>query len=111
MDKELLKGHLPVLILGLLADEPMHGYALCQAIKRKGGDQLALGDGTIYPLLYRLEERGQVESSWETHEGRKPKRVYRITDSGLKSIRQHQADWRTLNTLFTDFLGEEWATS
>jgi PadR family transcriptional regulator PadR len=110
MNKELLKGHLPVLVLGLIAERPMHGYAVCQAVREKGGRALVLGEGTIYPLLYRLARRGYVASRWETGENGKQRKVYRITKSGARLIAAHRTDWNLLSSLFKDFMGEGWVT-
>ncbi len=109
MDKEILKGHLPILVLGLLEDKPLHGYAICQGIKEKGGERLKLGDGTIYPLLYRLEKQGHLRSTWKEQPGKKSRKVYQITTSGRKMIATHRKDWQTLSRLFNDFVGKDWA--
>jgi PadR family transcriptional regulator, regulatory protein PadR len=111
MNKEILKGHLPVLVLGIVSEQPMHGYAICQAIKEKGGDKLALGEGTIYPLLYRLEKQGYLAARWQTGEHNKPRKVYHITKTGQKLISAHQADWQLLSKLFIDLMGKGWAAS
>lgn len=111
MNRELLKGHLPVMILGLLAEEPLHGYALCQRLRGRLGNRLALGEGTIYPLLYRLERQGRIKATWEAGPQGKPRKVYRITRSGQRLIQEHQADWRLLGQLFGEILGEDWAQS
>lgn len=106
MNSELLKGHLPVLVLSVLARQPMHGYAVCQTISELAGDALQLGEGTIYPLLYRLERQGYVKSEWQRREGEKDRKVYSITKAGQKSIEAHTIEWKQLLRLYHGLLGE-----
>lgn len=109
MDKEILKGHLPVIVLGLLAEEPRHGYAIAEELRRRCGAAFELGEGTLYPLLYRLESKGQIKSQWVKLTNGKERRVYRITSSGRKMIADHEADWMRLADAFKSVLGEGWA--
>lgn len=108
MDKEILKGHLPILILGILKETPLHGYAICREIRTRGKGELNLREGTLYPILYRLERQGHIKSSWETAPSGKQRKVYRATRSGVKLIEAHKLDWTRLMTLFSTFLGEGW---
>jgi len=109
MNKELLKGHLPILILGLLDEQPLHGYALCETLASRGAAQLQLSEGTVYPLLHRLERQGHVRSKWEAGTGGKPRKIYSITASGKKQIAQHKADWQELLGLYQLILGKRYA--
>jgi len=109
MNKETLKGHLPVLVLGILAEQPRHGYALCNEIKARAAGILQLGEGTLYPLLHRLEHRGHVRGEWQTGPRGKSLKVYHVTRRGQRLIRAHQADWQSLARLFKQFVGKDWA--
>ncbi|MCA9448344.1 MAG: helix-turn-helix transcriptional regulator [Candidatus Omnitrophica bacterium] len=109
MDRQLLKGHLPVIILGLLAEEPRHGYAIAEELKRRCSSAFELGEGTLYPLLYRLEDKGQIKSKWVRLTNGKERRVYQITPAGKRTIAAHQKDWNRLAEAFRNILGEEWA--
>jgi DNA-binding PadR family transcriptional regulator len=113
MNKEFLKGHLPVLVLGLLDQKPMHGYAICEALSgdRDGKAQLDLGEGTIYPLLHRLERQGHVTALWQRGETGKMRKVYKLTKSGRAMIAAHRADFRDLATLFQKVFGKDWSTA
>lgn len=108
MDDQLIRGHLPVLILGLIADRPMHGYELAKEIKLRGADQLRLGEGTLYPLLHRLEAQGRLESDWAPSTRGKQRKVYRITPKGRRKLRDALADWRELKDIFKKIMGETW---
>ena len=99
----------PALVLGLLAEEPRHGYAICKAIRERSPEALKIGEGTIYPLLYRLEQQGRIRGRWETGPGGKPRKVYRVTASGRKMLKAHKTDWQLLSRAFREFCGEGWA--
>jgi DNA-binding PadR family transcriptional regulator len=109
--RELLKGHLPALVLAVLAEEPMHGYALCRRIRERCGDALKMGEGTLYPLLYRLEERGLVSSKWERDEFPRPRKVYRVTGRGKRYLKEQKTEWAVLFGVIRSIMGEEWALS
>ena len=111
MDEQLLKGHLPVLVLGIIEEAPVHGYALAKEIKRRGGRLLKTGEGTLYPLLYRLESQGLIASAWEIGPTGRDRKVYRITQAGRRRIAEGRADWLRLCNLMREFLGKEWQTT
>ena len=111
MDKEILKGHLPALVLGILAEQPRHGYAICKEIRTRGAEMLRLGEGTIYPLLYRLERQGHIRGEWQTGKSGKAQKIYRVTASGRRQIRAHDADWRLLMQVFRRLRGKDWVAT
>jgi len=93
MRAEVLKGHLDLLLLAVLTRGPAHGYGLVEALRDRSEDAFHLGEGTMYPALYRLERRGLVRSRWEAV-GRRRRRVYRLTRSGRDALEQQRAEWR-----------------
>jgi DNA-binding PadR family transcriptional regulator len=88
------KGYLDPLILAVLADGALHGYAVIEELKLRSGGELALPEGTVYPALHRLERRGLLRSGWTTAEGRR-RRVYRLTASGRRELAARTREWRT----------------
>jgi len=108
MDREIIKGHLPVIILGVLAERPRHGYALCETLSRHAHSKWEIGEGTVYPLLHRLERQGHIRSTWETGSTGRKRKVYRVTRSGKNLVAKHRADWKSLSHLFETFLGGKW---
>jgi len=92
MRAELLKGHLDLLLLSVLADSSLHGYAAIEELRRRGGFELP--EGTIYPALHRLEAGGLVNSRWSAESGRR-RRVYSLTRSGRRGLACRRDDWRT----------------
>lgn len=89
-----LKGTLPMLILRVLAREPMHGYAIARAIEQTSGGTLAFRDGALYPTLHAQEAEGLISSYEQTVDGR-IRKYYRITQAGHKSLAREQQQWRT----------------
>jgi DNA-binding PadR family transcriptional regulator len=92
MKAEALKGHLDALILAVLRDGPAHGYAVIEELKRRSGGTFALAEGTVYPVLHRLEADGLLSSSWSTVGGRK-RRVYRLTRRGRALLGERREEW------------------
>jgi transcriptional regulator len=99
------KGTLPALILEALIDEPRHGYRIAQRIKERSEGVLDFKEGTLYPALHKLESEGVVES-YEGVENGRPRRYYRITESGRGMLAKDRAEWRELSRAVTLILGE-----
>jgi transcriptional regulator len=93
MMSEALRGHLDALILSVLEKEPLHGYAVMEALQVSSGGALDLPTGSLYPALRRLERAGLVESEWSTVSGRR-RRTYRLTPAGLRALADERAKWR-----------------
>jgi PadR family transcriptional regulator, regulatory protein PadR len=89
---ELLKGHLDLLLLTTLRDEPAHGYAVLQRLTELSGGEFDLPEGTIYPALHRLERGGLLRSRNSIHRGR-TRRTYRLTPAGERAISGKRAEW------------------
>ncbi len=93
MNREILKGHLDMLLMATVHSEPLHGYALIEQLKRKSRGTFELAAGTVYPALYRLEEAGLLASRSSVHGGRN-RRVYSITKRGAEALRTQVREWR-----------------
>jgi PadR family transcriptional regulator, regulatory protein PadR len=89
-----VRGYLDPLVLAVLADDALHGYAVIEQLKARSGGQLDLPEGTVYPALHRLERRGLLRSAWTTADGRR-RRVYRLTASGRRELAASTREWRT----------------
>jgi len=95
--KQLNKGVLELGILRLLCEQDHYGYSLIQEINALGTGGIELKDGTLYPILYRLEDAKLIESYWESSEGRgKPRKYYKITESGRKTLKEMLEDYRNI---------------
>jgi PadR family transcriptional regulator PadR len=96
-DLDLLQGTLDMLILKVLATEPLHGYAIAQRIGQISRALLQVPQGSLYPALHRLENRKLLAATWaETDTGRAAK-VYRLTRQGRTRLEREVADWRRLS--------------
>ena len=87
-----LKGHLDMLLLSVLHDAPAHGYAVVERMAEISHGTFALGEGTIYPALRRLEKNGLLRSSWTTAKGRR-RRIYQVTKKGEHALAQQRGEW------------------
>jgi PadR family transcriptional regulator, regulatory protein PadR len=91
---DLLQGSLDLLILKCLLDEPMHGWAIAKRLRELSDAVLEINQGSLYPALYRLEDRAWVDAAWGVSaEGRKVK-VYRLTAKGRKQLEEEREQWR-----------------
>ena len=95
-DKELLKGTTETLLLAILAEMPCHGYQLVERLRRRSEGTFELGEGTLYPLLYKLEAKGWIAGKWEASRGRRRRRVYRLTPRGRKQLAHRTWQWQEL---------------
>lgn len=93
MRAESLKGHLDALILAVLADGPLHGYAIIERLKRRSDGAFELPEGTVYPALHRLEAGGLLASEWFLRDGRR-RRVYELTRRGRRELGTRRSEWR-----------------
>ena len=97
MQGEVLKGHLDLLLLAVVAEQPAHGYRVVERLRERSGGVLELAEGTVYPALHRLERAGLLASSWDESAGRK-RRVYRITGRGRSELHRGRAEWGVFST-------------
>jgi DNA-binding PadR family transcriptional regulator len=88
----MLKGHLDLLLLAVLAPGPAHGYAIIEELRRRSGGAFDMPEGTVYPALHRLEREGLLASRWADEAGRR-RRVYALTEPGRAALREQQAEW------------------
>ena len=90
---EVPYGTLDLLVLKTLALGPLHGFGIARRIEQVADGALALNQGTIYPALLRLEQKGWITSEWGTSENNRRARFYRVTKPGLKQLAAEAANW------------------
>jgi len=95
MEGDALRGHLELLLLAALARAEQHGYALIEWLRAQSDGALDLGEGSVYPALRRLEAAGFVTSAWRA-DGRRRKRVYRLTKRGERRLSSERDGWHDL---------------
>ena len=94
---ELLQGTLDLLILKSLQHEPMHGFAIVQRIRQMSDEVLQVEQGSLYPALYRLEERGWIKAEWGTSDNNRRARFYELTATGRKQLAAETDEWRRVS--------------
>lgn len=93
IDRELKRGSLELIVLHLLEAGEAYGYAIVTKLTAETNGSLEITDGTLYPVLYRLERAGFVTVRWETQERGVPRKYYRLTDDGRAELRRLTREW------------------
>lgn len=96
IERELMRGAGPVTVLRLLKQRPMYGYELVQSLSSRTDGVLAMGQSTLYPLLYSLEAKGLVRSEVRAAPTGRKRKYYALTPKGLARLKAEQAQWRRL---------------
>ncbi len=106
-EKQIKKGVLEILVLKLLAEEEKYGYQLINELKEKSNDLFLLKEGTLYPILYRLEDENLVESRWSEPKGKEiSRKYYQITDKGKQELGELCQLWEDFQERVTAILRE-----
>jgi len=93
---DLLQGTLDMLILKVVAIEPIHGYAIVQRLQQISKEALQIRQGSLYPALYRLERRGWLTADWRITEGGRDAKFYKLTREGRRQLESETAGWKRL---------------
>jgi transcriptional regulator len=91
---DILRGTFDLLILKALSWGPLHGYGVARQIEEATNDALVVGEGTLYPALHRLEERGWIKASWGTSENNRRAKFYELTKTGRAQLQVETQNWR-----------------
>jgi len=94
---DLLQGTLDLLILKVLALEPMHGWAIGQRLRQVSGDTLQVSDGSLYPALHKLEQEGWIKAEWRTSDLGRRAKFYALTRAGQRALERETANWERLS--------------
>jgi len=94
---DLVQGTLDLLILTIVALEPMHGWAIAQRIRQLSSDVLQVGQSALYPALHKLEQFGWIESDWKISETNRRAKYYSLTRAGRKALTAETANWERLS--------------
>jgi PadR family transcriptional regulator PadR len=95
--RDLLQGTLDMLVLKALELEPMHGWGITERIEQWSESVLQLGQGTLYPALYRLERQGLIRSEWKVTENNRRARYYALTRAGRRHFSDELVQWRRMS--------------
>jgi PadR family transcriptional regulator, regulatory protein PadR len=108
-DQEWKKGSAELLVLSLLEDQPRHGYDISKLIELRSGGVLRFHVTSLYPLLYRLEDRGWIQGRWVEKREQRRRRYYSLTPEGRKVLRSQRKSWREFITAMGRVTGVEHA--
>ena len=93
LDRELKKGSAELIILSILETRPRHGYEICKLIEQRSHGSMKFHVASLYPLLYRLEERGWLQGKWVEKAGERRRRFYRLTSTGQRVLARQRQTW------------------
>ena len=93
---DLVQGTLDLLILKILALEPLHGWAIGQRLRQVSGDVLQVSDGSLYPALHKLEQQGWIEAEWKPTENNRRAKFYALTRPGRRQLTRETESWTRL---------------
>lgn len=93
LERELMRGAGPTAVMQLLASRTMYGYELVEALDRTTAGVLAMGQSTLYPLLYNLEAKGLIEAEWRTADSGRDRKYYALTGKGKTQLNKDAAQW------------------
>jgi PadR family transcriptional regulator PadR len=94
---DLVQGTLDLLILRVIALEPMHGWAIAQRIRQMSNEQLKVGQSALYPALHKLEQQGWIEAEWALSENNRRAKYYKLTVTGRRALKSEAAQWERLS--------------
>ncbi len=95
---DLVQGTLDLLLLKMLALEPLHGWAISLRLKAISGDVLQVSEGSLYPALHKLEQEGWIKAEWKQTENNRRAKFYEVTRLGKKQLETETANWQRLSS-------------
>lgn len=98
---DLVQGTLDLLLLKIVALEPLNGWAISQRLKQVSGDTLQVSDGSLYPALHKLEQEGWITAEWKPSENNRRAKYYSLTRLGRKQLEKEAANWIRLSQAIT----------
>ncbi len=94
---DLVQGTLDLLIMKILALEPLHGWAISHRLKQISGDVLQVSDGSLYPALHKLEQEGWIQAEWKPSDNNRRAKYYSLTRAGRRELKSEAENWRRLS--------------
>ena len=107
INKVLLKGSTTVLILSLLNKKDMYGYEMIKEIEIKSRNVFSFKEGTLYPILHTLENENYIESYWDSSQGSRKRKYYKITAIGKKLLSEKEKEWKLFSSTVNSVLWED----
>jgi PadR family transcriptional regulator PadR len=101
---DLVQGTLDLLILKILALQPLHGWALSQRLKQVSDEVLQVSDGSLYPALHKLEQQGWIQAEWKASENNRRAKFYSLTRLGRRHLEREAANWERISTAISSVM-------
>lgn len=101
---DLVQGTLDLLILKILALEPLHGFAISVRLRQVSGEVLQVSDGSLYPALHKLEQEGWIKAAWKTSENNRRVKFYELTRLGRRQLEKESANWDRLSAAISQVM-------
>ena len=109
LDRDLKKGSAELMVLSLLEHEQRHGYEISKLIEARSRGRVRFRVASLYPMLYRLEDRGWIQGRWIEKAGQRRRRYYRLTPGGRKMLAERRAGWEAFVEAIRRITGTEYA--
>ena len=106
INKELLKGSTTVLILSLLNRKDMYGYEMIKEMEERSKNIFSFKEGTLYPILHSLENENYIEAYWDSSNGNRKRKYYKITSAGKKVLIEKEKEWKLFSSTVNNVLWE-----
>ena len=106
LNKKTLDGNIETLMLAVLSEGPSYGYQIVRELGQRTGGVLKLGEGTVYPVLHRMEARGLIVAQWRKGPTGRPRKYYRVTRRGGTALKQNTQQWAGLVQVMESVLGD-----
>jgi transcriptional regulator len=100
----LVQGTLDLLVLKILALQPLHGWALSQRLKQVSGEVLQVSDGSLYPALHKLEQQAWIQAEWKATENNRRAKFYSLTRLGRRHLEKEAANWERISTAISSVM-------
>lgn len=105
MDREMLKGSTPLLLLSLLEDGPMYGYQIIETVRERTDGSYTLKEGALYPALHKLEAAELIASYWQTQSNGRDRRYYSLQPAGQAFLQKKKKEWNQFVAMVSGFVG------
>ncbi len=105
LSKQALDGNVEALLLAILASGPSYGYAIVKDLNERAEGILKLGEGTIYPVLHRMEDKKMITAKWRLAENGRQRKYYRLTPKGHRALATRREQWQTLSAVMAKVVG------
>lgn len=102
--RDLLQGTLDMLVLRVLSRGELHGWGITQKLEQLSKSALQVDEGSLYPALYRMEEKGWIEAEWKLTENNRRAKYYTLTRSGRKQLEIEQEDWARMTAIIAQVM-------